>query len=134
MATAQPAHVQLRDTLSRVVHRGLGVEDYWRAVSDALNVAVPSEGSCLMTMDPATMLPTAEFVENGMPADAFSRPSLTSSPVADRVSRQRRSLPMAGRSTVNFWSIGLVGAHRGVGGGGATGEVWTHSHTADRAP
>jgi hypothetical protein len=34
---------------------------------------VPSEGSCLMTMDPATMLPTAEFVQNGMPADAISR-------------------------------------------------------------
>ena len=33
----------------------LGVEDYWRAVSDALDGAVPSEGSCLMTMDPATM-------------------------------------------------------------------------------
>ena len=42
-------------------------------MSDALDGAVPSEGSCLMTMDPATMLPTAEFVENGMPADAISR-------------------------------------------------------------
>jgi len=73
MVIAQPAHGRLRDTISRLVHRGLGVEDYWRAVSDALDGAVPSEGSCLMTMDPATMLPTAEFVENGMPADAISR-------------------------------------------------------------
>jgi DNA-binding CsgD family transcriptional regulator len=73
MATAQPAHDQARDTIARLVHRGLGVEDYWRAVSDALDGAVPSEGSCLMTMDPATMLPTAEFVENGMPADAIGR-------------------------------------------------------------
>jgi hypothetical protein len=73
MATAQPVRDRLRDTISRLVHRGLGVEDYWRAVSDALDGAVPSEGSCLMTMDPATMLPTAEFVENGMPADAISR-------------------------------------------------------------
>lgn len=73
MTTAQPGHDQLRDTISRLVHRGLGVADYWRAVSDALDGAVPSEGSCLMTMDPATMLPTAEFVENGMPADAISR-------------------------------------------------------------
>ena len=62
MATAQPVHDRLRDTISRLVHRGLGVEDYWRAVSDALDGAVPSDGSCLMTMDPATMLPTAEFV------------------------------------------------------------------------
>ena len=36
MATAQPVHDRLRDTVSRLVHRGLGVEDYWRAVSDAL--------------------------------------------------------------------------------------------------
>src|SRR5882757_9847157 len=36
MATAQPVHDRLRDTISRLVHRGLGVEDYWRAVSDAL--------------------------------------------------------------------------------------------------
>ncbi|MDI5976176.1 helix-turn-helix transcriptional regulator [Amycolatopsis magusensis] len=73
MATAQPVREQLHDTISRLVHRGLGVEDYWRAVSDALEGAVPSQGTCLMTMDPATMLPTAEFVENGMPADAISR-------------------------------------------------------------
>lgn len=73
MATSHAPHDRLRDTISRLVHRGLGVEDYWRAVSGALDGAVPSEGSCLMTMDPATMLPTAEFVENGMPADAISR-------------------------------------------------------------
>jgi DNA-binding CsgD family transcriptional regulator len=73
MATAQAMHDRLRDTISRLAHRGLGVQDYWRAMSDALGGAVPSEGSCLMTMDPATMLPTAEFVENGMPADAISR-------------------------------------------------------------
>jgi DNA-binding CsgD family transcriptional regulator len=73
MASAWATCDRLRDTISRLVHRGLGVEDYWRAVSDALDLAVPSEGSCLMTMDPATMLPTAEFVENGMPADAISR-------------------------------------------------------------
>ncbi|WP_433759074.1 hypothetical protein [Nocardia sp. CA-135398] len=73
MATSQPVHDRLRHTISRLVQRGLGVEDYWRAVSDALDGAVPSEGYCLMTMDPATMLPTAEFVENGMPAEAISR-------------------------------------------------------------
>jgi DNA-binding CsgD family transcriptional regulator len=73
MATSHAMHDRLRGAISRLVHRGLGVEDYWRAVSGALDRAVPSEGSCLMTMDPATMLPTAEFVENGMPADAISR-------------------------------------------------------------
>ncbi|WP_165977900.1 helix-turn-helix transcriptional regulator [Nonomuraea diastatica] len=64
---------QVRDDLVRLVHRGMPVEHYWRAVSDALDAAVPSAGSCLMTMDPATMLPTAEYVENGLPADSISR-------------------------------------------------------------
>ena len=53
-STAQPVRDQLRETISRLVHRGLGVEDYWRAVSDALDGAVPSEGSCPMTMGPGT--------------------------------------------------------------------------------
>jgi hypothetical protein len=68
-----PRRDQLRDSVSRLVHCGLGVEEYRRAVSDPLDDAAPSEGSCLMTMDPATMLPTAEFVENGMSAHAISR-------------------------------------------------------------
>ncbi|MFG1685389.1 helix-turn-helix transcriptional regulator [Nonomuraea sp. NPDC049269] len=73
MVYAQAMRERVRDDLVRLVHRGMPVEHYWRAVSDALNAAVPSEGSCLMTMDPATMLPTAEFVENGLPADSISR-------------------------------------------------------------
>jgi DNA-binding CsgD family transcriptional regulator len=73
MATALGTHERLHHTISQLVHRGLGVEDYWRAVSTAIDGVVPSAGSCLMTMDPATMLPTAEFVENGMPADSISR-------------------------------------------------------------
>src|ERR1044072_5177664 len=73
MASALGMRDRLRQDIARLVHRGLGVEDYWRAMSDALDGAVPSEGSCLMTMDPATMLPTAEFVRNGMPAGAISR-------------------------------------------------------------
>ncbi|MGI8869965.1 MAG: helix-turn-helix transcriptional regulator [Mycobacteriales bacterium] len=44
-----------------------------RAVGEALGRAVPAEGTCLMTMDPATMLPTAEFVENGLPAAEMLR-------------------------------------------------------------
>ncbi|MEU4704731.1 helix-turn-helix transcriptional regulator [Nonomuraea dietziae] len=73
MVYAQSVRERVRDDLVRLVHRGMSVQSYWRAVSDALDGAVPSEGSCLMTMDPATMLPTAEFVENGLPADSISR-------------------------------------------------------------
>ncbi|MGH3951026.1 MAG: hypothetical protein ACRDSE_18235 [Pseudonocardiaceae bacterium] len=55
------------------VHRGLPVPEFSRAVGDALGRAVPAEGTCLMTTDPATMLPTAEFVENGLPAAEMLR-------------------------------------------------------------
>ncbi|GAA0543235.1 helix-turn-helix transcriptional regulator [Actinomadura livida] len=66
-------HARVRDDIVRLVHRGLPVPDFSRAVGDALGRAVPAEGTCLMTIDPATMLPTAEFVENGLPAAELLR-------------------------------------------------------------
>lgn len=68
MVNAPAAHARVRDDIVRLGHRGLPVPDFARAVGDALGRAVPAEGTCLMTTDPATMLPTAEFVENGLPA------------------------------------------------------------------
>jgi DNA-binding NarL/FixJ family response regulator len=35
--------------------------------------AVPSDGTCLLTLDPATLLPTSEVVENGLPPVAMLR-------------------------------------------------------------
>lgn len=67
------AHARVRDDMVRLVHRGLPVPEFARAVGEALSRAVPAEGSCLMTTDPATMLPTAEFVENGLPAAELLR-------------------------------------------------------------
>jgi DNA-binding CsgD family transcriptional regulator len=67
------AHARVRDEIVRLVHRGLPVPEFSRAVGDALSRAVPAEGTCLMTTDPATMLPTAEFVENGLPAAGLLR-------------------------------------------------------------
>lgn len=63
----------MRDDIVRLVHRGLPVPEFARAVGSALLRAVPAEGTCLMTLDPATMLPTAEFVENGLPAAELLR-------------------------------------------------------------
>ncbi len=34
---------------------------------------VPGEGSCLQTVDPATMLPTGDYVEDGLPSDDILR-------------------------------------------------------------
>jgi len=67
------ARARVRDDIVRLVHRGLPVPEFSRAVGHALTRAVPAEGTCLMTVDPATMLPTAEFVENGMPAPELLR-------------------------------------------------------------
>ncbi|TDC46433.1 LuxR family transcriptional regulator [Actinomadura sp. KC345] len=68
-----PVYARVRDDIVRLVHRGLPVADFSRAVGDALGRAVPAMGTCLMTADPATLLPTAEYVENGMPADELLR-------------------------------------------------------------
>jgi DNA-binding CsgD family transcriptional regulator len=67
------AYARVRDDIVRLVHRGLSLPEFSRAVGDALVRAVPAEGTCLMTLDPATMLPTAEFVENGLPAAEMLR-------------------------------------------------------------
>ena len=67
------AHARVRDEIVRLANRGLSVPEFSRAVGDALGRAVPAEGTCLMTTDPATMLPTAEFVENGLPAAELLR-------------------------------------------------------------
>jgi hypothetical protein len=34
--------------------------EFWRVVGDALTRALPAEGTCLRTLDPTTMLRTAE--------------------------------------------------------------------------
>ncbi|URN02903.1 helix-turn-helix transcriptional regulator [Actinomadura madurae] len=73
MAHSSAAHARVRDEIVRLAHRGLPTAEFARAVGDALARAVPAEGTCLMTTDPATMLPTAEFVENGLPAAELLR-------------------------------------------------------------
>ena len=67
------AYARVRDDIVRLVHRGLPVPEFAQAVGSALLRAVPAEGTCLMTLDPATMLPTAEYVENGLPAAELLR-------------------------------------------------------------
>ena len=67
------AHARVRNDIVRLVRRGLPVPEFSRAVGDVLVRAVAAEGTCLMTLDPATLLPTAEFVENGLPAAEMIR-------------------------------------------------------------
>ena len=63
----------VRSDLIRLVHRGLGHRELASAATKVLERAVPSDGACLLTLDPATMLPTAEYVVNGLPPTAIPR-------------------------------------------------------------
>src|SRR5919106_4226275 len=64
---------RLRDDLVGLVHRSSDVRDFALGAARILGRAVPFEGVCMLTMDPATLVPTGEVVENGLPPDAFAR-------------------------------------------------------------
>ena len=71
MAAVSPQ--RLRDDIVRLSHRGLGVREFSLAAARALRRGVPHDGVCVLTMDPATVLPTGEVVENGLPPAAAQR-------------------------------------------------------------
>jgi DNA-binding CsgD family transcriptional regulator len=62
-----------RSEILRLVHRGLGVEGFALAAARALHPAVSFDGFCMLTIDPATLLPTSEVVEHGLPEAALGR-------------------------------------------------------------
>ena len=69
-----PASVpRVRADLVRLVHRGLGVREFSLAAAHAIGRAVPFDGVCMLMMDPATLLPTDEIVENGLPESTTQR-------------------------------------------------------------
>jgi hypothetical protein len=62
-----------RQAVVGLVHRGLGVPEFVQAAARTVGRVVPYEGICLLTLDPATLLPTAGYVENGLPPEATVR-------------------------------------------------------------
>ena len=58
---------RLRGDLVSLLHRGGGVHDFSLSAARILARAVPFDGVCVVTMDPATLLPTGHVVENGLP-------------------------------------------------------------------
>ena len=66
-------HERVRRDIVRLVHRSVGVPQLVRDVTRVLRRAVPFDGTCLLTMDPATLLPTGDFVENGLPRSTTVR-------------------------------------------------------------
>ena len=64
---------RLRGDLIQLVHRGHGVRDFSLGSARVLRRAVPFDGVCMITFDPASALPTGEITENGLPADVMPR-------------------------------------------------------------
>ena len=73
MVVAAATRERVRGEIVRLVHRGLGVPELVRAVRPVLNRAVPFDGTCLLTVDPATLLPTGEVVQDGLPEAVLDR-------------------------------------------------------------
>src|SRR3954469_13680529 len=73
MAAAAAVRKRVRADLTRLVQRRLGVQEFSRAATRTLERAVPFDGTCVLTFDPATLLPTGEFVENGLPVETMAR-------------------------------------------------------------
>lgn len=64
---------RVRSDILSLSHRGLGVREFSLAAARALRRRVPFDGVCVLTLDPATLLPTSEVVENGLPPEAARR-------------------------------------------------------------
>ena len=64
MAVVSPE--RLRGDLARLVHRGADVSEFSTGAARVLARAVPFDGVCVLTLDPATLLPTGEVVQNGL--------------------------------------------------------------------
>ena len=55
------------DDIVSLFHRGLDVRRFSLAAARALRRVVPFDGVCVLTMDPATLLPTGHVIEDGLP-------------------------------------------------------------------
>jgi hypothetical protein len=73
LSTVATSPERLRDDLVRLVHRGADVRGFSFGAARILARAVPFDGVCVLTMDPATLLPTGAVLENGPPAAAHAR-------------------------------------------------------------
>ncbi len=71
MPVVSPERVR-RDVVG-LVHRGFGVDDFSLAAARALRRAVPFDGVCVVTLDPATLLLTGHVIENGLPDATMPR-------------------------------------------------------------
>jgi hypothetical protein len=73
VVTTTATRTRVRRDIVKLVHRGLDVHEFARAATKLVHQAVPFDGACLLTLDPATLLPTGEVVENGLPTAVMPR-------------------------------------------------------------
>jgi DNA-binding CsgD family transcriptional regulator len=71
MAREPPDRV--RADLIELVHQDRDARDFSLRAARILSRSVPFDGLCVVTMDPATFLPTGEVVENGLTDAALAR-------------------------------------------------------------
>jgi DNA-binding CsgD family transcriptional regulator len=64
---------QLRDAVVSLAHRNYDVREFSLGAARIMRRAVGFDGVCVLTLDPATLLPTGEVVENGLPPAATER-------------------------------------------------------------
>jgi DNA-binding CsgD family transcriptional regulator len=67
------SRARLREDLVRLVHRGADVRSFASGAARILARAVPYEWMCVVTTDPATLLPTDAVVDDGVPTAAYPR-------------------------------------------------------------
>jgi DNA-binding CsgD family transcriptional regulator len=67
LSTVATSPERLRDDLIGLVHRGADVREFALGAARILARAVPFEGVCMGPTDPATLMPTGEVVEDGVP-------------------------------------------------------------------
>ncbi|MFF5297699.1 helix-turn-helix transcriptional regulator [Paractinoplanes globisporus] len=63
----------VRRELARLVRRGLDPPAFVRSAVRVLRRSVPADGTCVISTDPATLLPVGEVVDHGLPAEALPR-------------------------------------------------------------
>jgi DNA-binding CsgD family transcriptional regulator len=73
VASAAEARARVRNDIVRTLRRQQDLPQLARSVTGAMARALPFDGWCLLTLDPATLLPTGEIVEHGLSPAATLR-------------------------------------------------------------
>ena len=120
MSTLATSPERLRNDLVRLAHHGADVRDFARDAARILGRAVAFEGVCFLTMDPATLVPTGQVVDNGLPPAAIT---------------QMAEIELRGEDFNSIRSLALSERHAGTLSQATGGDLdRSERHRAVRAP